>query len=330
MMKTTRKQREFNVTLTYEIGCSGPFSIYDLMTYLTSRLIVFVVLALVSLAANAQVIPEGSDAEPRVEKGETQQSLCLLLESAAHANDLPTEFFVRLVWQESRFRPDAIGPITRNGKRALGIAQFMPGTATERNLLDPINPVQALPKAAEFLKELRRQFGNIGLAAAAYNAGATRIREWMDGKASIPSETRAYVFAITGATVDEWAGGAEVPPHQEREFTCDQAMALLRHTPTVYVAALEQHVIAGVMQPWGAILGAKNSRSEILARYATLQQHYSDILTGRDPILLERRRGSLPRYQVRVGAATRAEADGLCKRVHKSGGDCVVLRNPRI
>jgi len=276
------------------------------MTYLTSRLIVFVVLALVSLAANAQVVPEGSDAEPRVEKGETQQSLCLLLESAAHANDLPTEFFVRLVWQESRFRPDAIGPITRNGKRALGIAQFMPGTATERNLLDPMNPVQALPKAAEFLKELRRQFGNIGLAAAAYNAGATRIREWMDGKASIPSETRAYVFAITGATVDEWAGGAEVPPHQEREFTCDQAMALLRHTPTVYVAALEQHVIAGVMQPWGAILGAKNSRSEILARYTTLQRHYSDILTGRDPILLERRRGSLPRYQVRVGAATRA------------------------
>ena len=87
----------------------------------------------------------------------------------------------------------------------------MPGTATERNLLDPMNPVQALPKAAEFLKELRRQFGNIGLAAAAYNAGATRIREWMDGKASIPSETRAYVFAITGATVDEWAGALKSP-----------------------------------------------------------------------------------------------------------------------
>src|SRR5690348_2778991 len=104
-MKTTRKQRGFNVKLTYEIGRLGPFSIYDLMTYLMSRLIVFVMLALVSLAANAQVIPDGSHAEPRAEKGETQQSLCLLLESAAHANDLPTDFFVRLVWQESRFRP---------------------------------------------------------------------------------------------------------------------------------------------------------------------------------------------------------------------------------
>ena len=47
----------------------------------------------------------------------------------------------------------------------------MPATAAERNLLDPLNPIEALPKAAEFLKDLRGQFGNLGLAAAAYNAG---------------------------------------------------------------------------------------------------------------------------------------------------------------
>ena len=51
---------------------------------------------------------------------------------------------------------------------------------------------------------------------------------------------------------------AELPTRHEPKFACDQAMALLRHTPTVYVAALEQHVTAGVRQPWGAILGAKN------------------------------------------------------------------------
>jgi soluble lytic murein transglycosylase-like protein len=42
---------------------------------------------------------------------------------------LPVEFFARLIWQESRLRPDAIGPVTRSGKRAQGIAQFMPATA---------------------------------------------------------------------------------------------------------------------------------------------------------------------------------------------------------
>jgi len=262
------------------------------------------------------------------QKGETQGSLCLLLDSAAHANDLPIKFFVRLIWQESRFRSDAVGPKTRNGKRALGIAQFMPGTADEVNLLDPMNPIEALPKAAEFLRDLRRQFGNLGLAAAAYNAGPTRVREWLAGRGSVPSQTRAYVQAVTGATLDEWSKGREIN-RQKSKLTCDEAVALLKSTPTTFVAALEQHVIAGVLRPWGAILGASNSRSKLIARYAMLQQHYATVLAGRDPILLERGRGPLPRYQVRVGADTHAAANDLCKRIHMRGGDCVVLRNPR-
>jgi soluble lytic murein transglycosylase-like protein len=96
-----------------------------------------------------------------------REALCLLVEAAARANDLPLEFFARVIWQESRFQPQAVGPVTRSGRRAQGIAQFMPGTASERGLLDPFDPVQALPKAAEFLSELRDQFGNLGLAAAA-------------------------------------------------------------------------------------------------------------------------------------------------------------------
>src|ERR1700759_2428902 len=97
----------------------------------------------------------------------TPDSLCLMFESAASANGLPLEFFVRLIWQESRFKPDAIGPVTRSGERASGIAQFMPGTAAERGLTDPRDPIAALPKSAEFLRDLRTQFGNLGLAAAA-------------------------------------------------------------------------------------------------------------------------------------------------------------------
>ena len=96
-------------------------------------------------------------------------------------------------------------PATRSGERAQGIAQFMPGTANERRLLDPFDPVQALPKSAEFLNELRNQFGNLGLAAAAYNAGPHRVQEWLAGSASMPAETRNYVSAITGSTVDDWA-----------------------------------------------------------------------------------------------------------------------------
>src|SRR5260221_4747660 len=140
---------------------------------------------------------------------DTREAMCLMIESAARANDLPLEFFARVIWQESRFQSDAVGPLTRSGEHAQGIAQFMPGTASERRLLDPFDPVQALPKSAEFLHELREQFGNLGLAAAAYNAGPRRVQEWLAGSGYMPQETRNYVIAITGASVDDWASAAK-------------------------------------------------------------------------------------------------------------------------
>jgi hypothetical protein len=259
---------------------------------------------------------------------DAQKSICLLVESAARAHDLPIEFFARVIWQESRFRADAVGPVTRNGKRALGIAQFMPGTAAERNLLNPLDPVQALPKSAEFLQDLRGEFGNLGLAAAAYNAGPRRVREWLAGTGPMPAETRAYVQAITGTSVEQWAK-APVDTGRKPGATCGELMATLRRAPNRFVAALEQRVIAGTLQPWGVILAGDMLRDRILSRYAALQSRHAAVLEGRDPILIERGRGPLPRYQVRIGAETRAAANELCGRIHKSGGDCAVLRNPR-
>lgn len=287
-------------------------------------------LVLAAANAGAQEIFEGPSITDKGEASrDVRQSICLLVESAALANELPIEFFVRLIWRESRFRAGAIGPSTRSGKHALGIAQFMPGTATERHLLDPLNPIEALPKAAEFLKDLRRQFGNLGLAAAAYNAGPGRVRDWLAGATSLPAQTRAYVKAVTGSSIEEWAKGRDVAPSADSGgANCETLMASLKQPPTNFLAALQQHVVTGTIQPWGAILGADKSRPEILARYAALQQRFASVLAGRDPILLERGRGSLPRYQVRVGADSRAAANDVCKRIHLAGGDCVVLRNP--
>lgn len=301
-------------------------------------LILGVLLVLPALAQSApgapstpgENLPTIANPDKPLETGDAQKSLCLLLESAARANDLPVEFFARVIWQESRFRSDAVGPPTRTGERALGIAQFMPGTAADRKLLNPFDPIQALPKSAAFLNELRREFGNLGLAAAAYNAGPRRIREWMNGSGAMPSETRNYVLAITGAPVEQWSkAGPDADRKQEQGVGCGQLMALLKRAPNRFVAALEQRIVAGAMQPWGVILGADMSRVRILGIFAELQKRHAAILAGRDPILLDRRQGPVPRYQVRVGAQTRAEANSLCVRIHRSGGDCVVLRNPR-
>jgi soluble lytic murein transglycosylase-like protein len=52
---------------------------------------------------------------------------------------------------------------------------------------------------------LRKRFGHLGLAAAGYNAGPGRVREWLDGKGALPRETPDYVAITTGWAADKWA-----------------------------------------------------------------------------------------------------------------------------
>jgi soluble lytic murein transglycosylase-like protein len=259
-------------------------------------------------------------------------SICLILESAATANGLPLEFFARVIWQESRFQPDAVGPVTRSGHRAQGIAQFMPYTAEERGLLDPFNPVAALPKAAEFLRELRGEFGNLGLAAAAYNAGPRRVRDYIEGRGGMPAQTRHYVRVITGRTVDDWvnlrgAGGRDVIA---KPTSCHQLAALLTKQPSFFVGELERRVAEGKLRPWGVQLSAGFSRARVLQAYARIERQYRALLENRDPMIIRtvlRSRGTNGFYQVRVGVDTRAAANQLCAALHAKGAACMVLKN---
>ena len=270
--------------------------------------------------------------KPTETDSNTREAICLMIESAAMANDLPLEYFARVIWQESRFQSDAVGPMTRSGQRAQGIAQFMPGTASERRLLDPFDPVQALPKSAEFLSELRNQFGNLGLAAAAYNAGPRRVQAWLAGSGPLPLETRNYVSAITGSTIDEWAAagrGAKMPASSPMT-SCHELMALLKRAPNPFVAHLEQHVQLAAAKVWGVQLAAGFDRNKALAMYARAIKGLSAVIGNRDPSILSsvmRTRGTRPFYQVRIGADTRPEADDLCNRIIRAGGACFVLRN---
>ena len=97
--------------------------------------------------------------------------VCPIMQQQAEARGLPPMPFVRLIWKESRFNPQAVSP-----KGAQGIAQFMPGTAEERGLDDPFEPKAAIMHSASLLADLRREFGNFGLAAAAYNAARAVFR----------------------------------------------------------------------------------------------------------------------------------------------------------
>lgn len=289
-----------------------------------------VVAALAACVAAARA--EDAAAKPAMQT-DAREAICLMIESAARDAGLPLDFFSRVIWQESRFQPDAVGPVTRGGDRAQGIAQFMPGTASERRLLDPFDPVQALPKSAEFLRELRDQFGNLGLAAAAYNAGPRRVREWIEGTGPMPAETRNYVVAITGVSVDDWKDANATKPPQPQQTpvaSCRDLMALLQRAPNPFIEGLTQRVKVGADQPWGVQLAAGFSRDRALASYARAMKRLTSAIGEHDPMLLGaiwRTRGTRTFYQVRIGATTRNEANDLCRRIHRAGQACLVLRN---
>jgi Transglycosylase SLT domain len=147
----------------------------------------------------ADVVDESSPANPTAPFF-GRDELCSALVSSAQANGLPVAFFSNLIWQESRFHPNAV---SRAG--ALGIAQFMPKTAAAVGLDDPLDPLQALPASAQLLARLNRDFGNLGLAAAAYNAGGKRVNDWLAKGIALPKETRDYVLTITGHPVEQWS-----------------------------------------------------------------------------------------------------------------------------
>ena len=146
-----------------------------------------------SVAVTLPAQPASESAEP---KG---KDFCQALRQAAEDSGIPVAFFARLLWQESRFRSDEV---SHAGAR--GVAQFMPQTAKEVGLDDPFDPYKAMPASAKFLRKLADDFGNLGLAAAAYNAGPGRIQKWVAKQSELPGETRAYVRIITGTKAEEW------------------------------------------------------------------------------------------------------------------------------
>ena len=250
--------------------------------------------------------------------------ICRTLAQSAADNDLPEEFFTRLIWQESRFDPKAVSP-----KGAQGIAQFMPQTAAMRGLANAFEPLDALRESASYLRELRTTFrGNLGLAAAAYNAGPGAVEAWMAGRGTLPFETQAYVRIVTGYAAEAWTSKPapqmepSTTPSGERCVEIAKAMmeSVRRRLPLSASPA---------WGPWGVQLAGNWSEGGVLAAYERLRRRYASVLSDRLPLVMYARRGAGATFVVRVSEKTRADADTLCAKLRAAGGACVVLRNPR-
>jgi Transglycosylase SLT domain len=251
--------------------------------------------------------------------------VCEAIATLARRYELPEAFFARLIWQESRFDPTAISPAG-----AQGIAQFMAGTARLRRLDNAFDPAAALAKSAEYLRELEVKYGNLGLAAAAYNAGEGRITRVVNAGSGVPFETRDYVSIITGRPIDYWLGDAleaidyALQPKQSFVSACvDMAKA----TP------MPQFLPdPAVWQPWGILIAQSFGRDLVLRRFARAQERHASVLGPEKLMLISVRNanfGPRTRYSAMVGRPTRKEAQQLCDALLATGGNCIVQKNGR-
>lgn len=205
------------------------------------------------------------------------EAVCDTLAAAAQANGLPTGFFARLIWQESKFKQRVVSPVG-----AQGVAQFMPAVAVERGLRNPFDPLAALPESAEFLKEHVKFFGNVGLAAAAYNGGARRVTEWLARRGRLPDETRNYVKSITGHEPEKWIDGKdiELAVNLPRNAPCDGVADLSRSANGTMVAAQLEPPMAKLVEDAriAAAKAAEEAKRRLAAALAAKKSKRSQLL----------------------------------------------------
>jgi hypothetical protein len=299
---------------------------FRLAAALAPGLIVASLVAPQARALGDQPVPPPAEAEAAVAEPDpaaAQKELCEAIETAAEDHELPVGFFTRLLWKESRFRADAVSP-----KGAQGIAQFMPGTAAERGLADPFDARTAIPASASYLADLGRRFGNLGLAAAAYNAGPQRVDNWLAETSTLPFETHDFVLSITGIDAATWADpdvGIQLPAEPDEAKDCLTLAALLRKSGAQLAPEVDT-----AWAPWGVQVAGNFSRAQAIAAYSNLGKRFPELMSDRPPMIVSGRlpgRGTRSFYRVRVPVETRTEGEAFCTRLKASGASCIVLKS---
>lgn len=269
------------------------------------------------------VLPDASATKLCIRQQSYDHDICRAIETFAKINDIPTDYFARLIWRESLFRADAVSP-----KGAQGIAQFIPSTARLRGLSNSFDALEALARSAEYLSALRDRYGNLGLASAAYNAGEAGLEAFLD-TGRLPFETRSYVSAITAHSVETW----NVAPPPQPDFRLDgdrpfmEACIALAGSRRLKEMVFEDE---GTWAPWGVQLASHFDKATARRLFLTAVAQLPAPLNTERPLIQRKRDPSFgirPRYTARIARQTRAQADTICTTIRSHGGACTVFKN---
>ncbi len=249
------------------------------------------------------------------------RDVCALIYNRSLWRGINPHFIVRLIDVESRFSPSAVSPAG-----AEGIAQFIPGTARRRGLSDPYDPAAALTASIDFLAHLKAQFGNLGLAAVAYNAGEGAAARFINN-GNIPFETENYVYAITGRVADAWRkpeANHDIPLiHNSLPFQ-QACPAAVKRPGRVRIAGK-----AAPRQPWGVLISEHFSRAIAVRIYRQTQKRFPAELQSTAPMVIPVRNlsmGARLRHSARIGTSSQAEATRICQTLRARAVPCLVQK----
>lgn len=247
---------------------------------------------------------------------------CNAIATFSDRHGLNRDFFARLIWQESRFDPNAL-----SHANARGIAQFIPSTAKLRGLKDPYNPADALEHSAQYLAEMVARYGNEGMAAIGYNGGERRAEGFLAG-GGLARETVNYVPIITGLNAEDWR---DAPP-RNHDMRLSKTEAFL---PACYGMAQKRRITplarpAPRIKPWGVQLAFGKSRAQAQSAYKKRTAGCSRAVAKEKPdyVAVKHRASRQKGYvMARIGRNSRDAADRLCARIRRAGCVCAVYAN---
>lgn len=247
---------------------------------------------------------------------------CNAIRTFSDRHGLNRDFFARLIWQESRFDPNALSHAD-----ARGIAQFIPSTAALRGLKDPYNPADALEHSAQYLAEMVARFGNEGMAAIGYNGGERRATGFLEGGGLAP-ETVEYVPIITGLTAENWRDD----PPEAPDMRLSKTTGFL---PACYAMARNRRITALArpeprIKPWGVQVAFATSKELARARVserttscrATIASEKTDLIYKKNRVS-----GRKGYFFAQFGRNTRTAAQELCDAMRRQRCICLVVQN---
>jgi soluble lytic murein transglycosylase len=159
------------------------------------------VLVLAALAAGAAAIYVIGTSPPWFERLRYPLHYASIVRERAREEQIDPALLAAVIYQESKFRPNA-----RSASGAIGLMQLTPATArgialrtggTAFDVSDLTDPAINIRYGTWYLHDLVAKYRSLRLALAAYNAGQGNVDRWQaNGQGIQFPETRAYVNRV--------------------------------------------------------------------------------------------------------------------------------------